>query len=100
MCEISLESQMLSSVAIFLPKQDLHIGAVSFKERRQGNRFRGLGVGGTEKDSLKILYLKCWLLIEEVDSEEDDPNVSGQRDNVPEDQITNEVATKFRSRPP
>ena len=55
MCEISLESQMLSSVAIFLPKQDLHIGAVSFKERRQGNRFRGLGVGGTEKDSLKIL---------------------------------------------
>ena len=38
--------------------------------------------------------LKCWLLIEEVDNEENDPNVSGQRDNVPEDQ------TKFRSRPP
>ena len=46
MCEISLESQMLSSVAIFLPKQDLHIGAVSFKERRQINRFRGAGGGG------------------------------------------------------
>ena len=41
MCEISLESRLLSSVAIFLPKQDLHIGAVSFKERRQINR----GVG-------------------------------------------------------
>ena len=44
--------------------------------------------------------LKCWLLIEEVDNEENDPNVSGQRDNVSKDQITNELATKFRSRPP
>ena len=55
---------------------------------------------GTEKDSLKFLELKCWLLIEEVDNEENDPNVSGQRDNVSKDQITNELATKFRSRPP
>ena len=38
----------------------------------------------------------CWLLVEEVDNEEDDPNVSGQCDNVQENQITIELQTKFR----